>query len=144
MEEITPVFGKAPPATRARHSRYAHDGGHRPLRKQIRGQSVKICGEALVARGSETNQQYRRPQSGHAVGKHDGNDADRADEHGHFTSRVDRKPAPDHERGQPSSGYAADIRNDINHDNRNTQWRQVNAALASERTACPTTIEPTY
>src|SRR5712664_791825 len=144
LQDIAHDFGDEHPANRARHSTDPGDGGHCSLGKQIRSQRVKICGEALMARSGEPDQQNGRPQTGHAVGKHDGNDADGTDEHGHFTSRVDRRSPPDHERGQPSSGYAADIGNKINDHDRKSNLSQAYAIPALEEIGHPKEKEPPH
>src|SRR6266496_678208 len=107
LQNIAHDFGDEHPADRARHSPYPDDRGHSSRRKQIGSQSEKIRGEALMSRGGETNQQDRRPQSGHAISVHDGDDADRAQEHGDLATCVHGTPPPDQERRQPSSSDAA-------------------------------------
>src|SRR2546422_5160039 len=136
------VFGDNHPANPTRHSTYPDDGSDHSRWKQIRSQRVKICGETLMACRSETNQQHRRPQSGHAVSKHDGKNADRAHEHGDLASCVYGNSPLDQERRKPSSGYAAGIGDEINDYDRETNLRQVNTVLAFEKIGHPKKIKP--
>src|SRR6266700_7546140 len=109
LQNIAHDFGDEHSADRARHSTYPDDRGHSSRRKQIRSQSEKIRGEALMSRGSKTNQQDRRPQSGHTISVRDGDDADRAQKHGNLATCVHGNSPPDQERRQPSSRDAANV-----------------------------------
>src|SRR6266853_3981132 len=88
LQNIANDFSDEHASDSACHPTYPDDRANCSLRKQIGSERVEVRGKALMASGSETNQQNCWPQSGHAVSKCDGSNAERADEHGGLASNV--------------------------------------------------------
>ena len=126
---------------RAGHATDTDDRAHGFAGEHVGSEGEDVGRPALVRGRSERDEEHRGPHA-NVVDEDDRNDADSADAHCGLARRIDRPAGLDEAGGDPPTADAADIRNQVDSHQWQSDVLEVDAVLLVEETRDPEEVEP--
>ena len=90
----------------------------------------------------QANNQNGSPEALDSVCRNNGKNAHCAKQHGGLAGEVDTLSSSNHPGGKPAAGDAADIRDDIDHNDRYANLHQCQSMVALQKVRNPEQVKP--